>query len=278
MAPSRGARYAPVASDGVGSGPLIMEHSKQCSLWLQVMLYYSFWYDILFAALLLIVAWVKFRWLKGEIVFAFLGANFFIVFVLEPCRLYLGYAGNLRERVPELFLFVFVCFVCYAAFGAQLMLTTVLSAELPELSPKECSTIEGQACILPIEQASWMVRVVLLIVEQILGIRALRRLIKEQSARFFVSLEASVGSAAMSEGAGPDDDLDMTGIMEQPGNTGGAIGRTGVGAREGVQPRSASLVGAGSTSRSMAGSTAPQVYGRQLFSPAEQSGRRPHMD
>jgi len=275
MAPSRGA-YAPAAaSEGAECGPLVLENSRQCSLRLQVLLYFSFWYDVLFAFLMVLAAWVKWRWLKGEIIYAFMGGNFFVIFVLEPWRLYLGYAGNLRERVPELFLFVFVCFVCYATFAAQLVLTT----EIPELSPEWCSTIPGQPCVLPIEKACYMGRVVLALAEQILGVGALRRLIKEQSARFFVSLEASVGSAAMGGGANGDD-LDITALMDNPGSSSGAAaGRSGAGTREGSQPRPTSAAGTALNTRgSVAGSTTPQVYGRQLFSPAGQHDGRPHLD
>mmetsp|Transcript_48815 Transcript_48815/g.145867 ORF Transcript_48815/g.145867 Transcript_48815/m.145867 type:complete len:271 (+) Transcript_48815:67-879(+) len=270
MAPARGTRRAPPAACDAPpwSDPLAVDLSKQYSLWLQVLLYFSFWYDVLFAALLVLAAWVKFRWLKGEIIFAFLGGNFFVVFVLEPCRLYLGYTANLRERVPELFLFVFLCFLCYGAFAAQL----VIPSAIEELSPKECSTIEGQSCVLPIEKACWMVRVVLLICEQVLGIRALRRLIKEKSARFFVSLEASVGSAAM-DGAVAADDVDITGIIDGPGSTGGIAAN-----RSALDSRSTPQGGAYFTSRgaspSAPGNTSAQVYGR----PMEHRDRRPHAD
>ena len=49
-------------------------------------------------------------------------ALIFIWALLEPCRLYLGYGGNLREKIPNMFGFFLVCFlqlglICYYGFG-----------------------------------------------------------------------------------------------------------------------------------------------------------------
>ncbi|CAK9069925.1 unnamed protein product [Durusdinium trenchii] len=132
-------------------------------------------------------------WIRGTIMIALLCANYVLCLLLEPCRLYLGYAGNLGEKVPELFLFVFLCLGCIGILVAEL----ALSSYLEDFQPGICSLAANLPCIFTIEQVCWVIRLVLSVFELLLGLRALRRLIHEQSARFFVALD---------EGA-PFDDL-----------------------------------------------------------------------
>eukprot|EP00933_Yihiella_yeosuensis_P032578 TRINITY_DN26199_c1_g1_i1.p1 TRINITY_DN26199_c1_g1~~TRINITY_DN26199_c1_g1_i1.p1 ORF type:complete len:248 (-),score=21.42 TRINITY_DN26199_c1_g1_i1:103-846(-) len=175
-------------------GPVVVDRPIICCVRLQVLLYYSFWFDILFAFLQVLAGWAKYRWIEGWTIWSLFWANYIVCFCAEPCRLYLGYRGNLGERVPELFLFVFICLSLMVFFVAQLALYEVL----PWLQPPDCTKVTARSCLLPLEKACWIVRLVFYLLELIFGIFALRRLIHEQSARFFVSLEASEDFSSIS--------------------------------------------------------------------------------
>jgi len=169
--------------------PMVLDKAVSTNIRLQVFLQFGAWFDLLFAVLEVIAGWAKHRWIQGTVVVAMLCINYLLCFVLEPCRLYLGYAGNLGEKVPELFLFVFLCMGCVAILLTELVLCEILES----LQPANCSFAPELPCILPMEQACWIVRLALLLCELALGIRTLRRLIHDQSARFFVALDSPEG-------------------------------------------------------------------------------------
>lgn len=171
--------------------PMVLDKSVSTNIRLQVFLQFGAWFDLLFAVLEVIAGWAKHRWIQGTVVVAILCINYLLCFVLEPCRLYLGYAGNLGEKVPELFLFVFLCMGCVAILLTELVLCEILES----LQPANCSFAPELPCILPMEQACWIVRLALLVCELALGIRTLRRLIHDQSARFFVALDSPEGQS-----------------------------------------------------------------------------------
>jgi len=187
---------------------MVLDKAVSTNIRLQVFLQFGAWFDLLFAVLEVIAGWAKHRWIQGTVVVAMLwfpamsysqpeyceptdddSINYLLCFVLEPCRLYLGYAGNLGEKVPELFLFVFLCMGCVAILLTELVLCEILES----LQPANCSFAPELPCILPMEQACWIVRLALLLCELALGIRTLRRLIHDQSARFFVALDSPEG-------------------------------------------------------------------------------------
>ncbi|CAJ1428150.1 unnamed protein product [Effrenium voratum] len=178
--------------------PLVLDRAISSSVPLQIILYVGVWFDLAFAVIEVLAGWAKIRWINGTIIMAVICANYVLCFLLEPCRLYLGYVGNLGEKVPELFLFVFLCMGCMAIIIADL----VLCFYVEDLQPGICSLAPEYPCVLPVEQVFWVWRLALLLLELILGIRALRRLIHEQSARFFVALDTAEGT--------PFDDLSST--------------------------------------------------------------------
>ncbi|CAE7556514.1 tmem17-a [Symbiodinium natans] len=186
--------------------PVVLDRAVSTNIQLQVFLYFGAWFDLLFALLQVIAGWAKYRWIRGTVVVAILCTNFLLCFVLEPCRLYLGYAGNLGEKVPELFLFVFLCTGCVAILLTELVLCEMLAS----LQPANCSIAPELPCILPMEQACWIVQLVLMICELTLGIRTLRRLIHDQSARFFVALDSPEGQSL--------DDLSRLGTLPSRGH------------------------------------------------------------
>eukprot|EP00927_Polykrikos_kofoidii_P011949 TRINITY_DN15124_c0_g1_i1.p1 TRINITY_DN15124_c0_g1~~TRINITY_DN15124_c0_g1_i1.p1 ORF type:complete len:244 (-),score=33.37 TRINITY_DN15124_c0_g1_i1:333-1064(-) len=165
-----------------------MDRELVCCVRLQLLLYFSVWYDVLFALIHFVVAWYKWRFIKGPVVVTTFFLNLSLCAVLEPFRLYLGYAGNLFERVPELFLFNIFCIVpCLGLLGTNFALVIVL----PDMQPAQCSLVPDKPCVLPIEKACWGFQIIMVFAEFVFGIRALKRLIREQSARFFRSLEAA---------------------------------------------------------------------------------------
>eukprot|EP00928_Gymnodinium_smaydae_P054092 TRINITY_DN37925_c0_g1_i1.p1 TRINITY_DN37925_c0_g1~~TRINITY_DN37925_c0_g1_i1.p1 ORF type:complete len:261 (-),score=46.89 TRINITY_DN37925_c0_g1_i1:439-1221(-) len=241
---------------------------------LQILLYFNVWYDILVAIINLCVAWYKWRFIRGPAVVALLGSSLALALVLEPFRLYLGYTGNLFERVPELFLFTFFCFLpCMGALVALIVLPSIL----PDLEPAACSSIPGKACVLPLEKACWGVQVVFLFLELLLGSRALTRLIREQSARFFRSLEAAAAAESRAgrrgAGAGSGDETELAPLVG--GRSGLGSGSLGSGT---LSPRRRIHQGDASGDFGSSGEV-PQLYGRPSSPQASWGApRRPHAD
>jgi Predicted membrane protein len=90
-----------------------------------------------------------------------------ILWVLgESGRLYLGYTGNLHEKVPHLAAFLFV------TFFPQLLITIFLCAI--------------QSPLLPIDKVMGYFMIIFIVTEFILGYRAARRIIVNKTARFAV--------------------------------------------------------------------------------------------
>mmetsp|Transcript_37717 Transcript_37717/g.60812 ORF Transcript_37717/g.60812 Transcript_37717/m.60812 type:complete len:272 (+) Transcript_37717:151-966(+) len=262
-----------------GGEPIVLDRASLSCVRLQTLLYFSFWFDILFAFIEVLAGWAKWRWIKGPFIVILLGANYVLCFVVEPCRLYLGYAGNLGEKVPELFLFVFMCLSCLGIFAGEL----VLSAILPELQPANCSYVPELRCILPVEQACWIVRVVLLLGELIIGVRALRRLIHEKSTRFFVSLESEDAGQRATPGL-EEEEVEVSGWSTTHGVTGGRRSSRTPATPDRNTRRVMSSPGRGwegtaghSISQDESGIGA-RVLGRQLYSPARTNERRLHAD
>mmetsp|Transcript_11124 Transcript_11124/g.26757 ORF Transcript_11124/g.26757 Transcript_11124/m.26757 type:complete len:238 (+) Transcript_11124:13-726(+) len=217
--------------EGNGAGfarhglPLVLDRTVSANVQLQILLSFGSWFDVIFALLQVLAGWAKCRWIQGTVVTAMFCTNYVLCFVLEPCRLYLGYVGNLGEKVPELFLFVFMCMGCASILFTELFLCVYLEA----LQPGVCSLGPELPCILPMEQACWIVRLVLLGCELILGVRTLRRLIHEQSARFFVALDSPEGRSFDDLGRATSSGRDFgSGRMDQ---NGGSAAQTGIAAQ-----------------------------------------------
>lgn len=205
---------------------MVIDRAFVSSVRLQVLLYFSCYYDLVFCICHIIVGGAKFQWIRGPYIIAITSVNYVLIFVLEPCRLYLGYAGNLGEQVPELFLFVVLCLVNILILAVELALCAVLV----DLQPEHCSQMAGRQCVFYVEKACWIVRIGFLAFEFLFGFLALRRLIQEQSARFFVSLEAD---GIVQEGASGGDGAQWaTGPDGRPGRRGSEVlGGAGLAAR-----------------------------------------------
>lgn len=85
--------------------------------------------------------------------------------VFEPCRLYIGYAGNLRERVPLLWGFVALSLVVSLPLAAFFWF--------------------GQQQAQPFDHALNTVACALLVVECFAGMNGARKALREQNLAFF---------------------------------------------------------------------------------------------
>eukprot|EP00405_Crypthecodinium_cohnii_P034333 CAMPEP_0206526018 /NCGR_PEP_ID=MMETSP0325_2-20121206/438_1 /ASSEMBLY_ACC=CAM_ASM_000347 /TAXON_ID=2866 /ORGANISM="Crypthecodinium cohnii, Strain Seligo" /LENGTH=285 /DNA_ID=CAMNT_0054021027 /DNA_START=35 /DNA_END=892 /DNA_ORIENTATION=+ len=251
-----------------GEGLLQMDRSIICCVRLQTLLYFGYWYDILYAFIHLMAVWYKWRWVTKWEAWGAIAGNLFLCFGVEPFRIFLGYSGNLGEGVASMLLFVAVSALCLAFLLGEV----VALVHVPELQGSHCSSIEGKPCFLPIERAAWCFRATLYVFELIFGIRALVRLIREQSARFFMSLEAadrtfqqeaSIGLLASQAGDPLNSGIELSRAMH-PGR-----GTPGLSWAAGVSSAS-NLSSAGS-------SPAPSMMGRPLSS-TSYTPLREHVD
>lgn len=190
------------------------------SVYLQLLLYFGIWFQVLFAGILVVAGWVKGRWMKGSANIGLFYTNFALCFLVEPLRLYVGYAGSLGARVPELFFF------CVLTFGSLIWWISeyVVYSIVYVLRPPHCVLTPGQHCIFPVERACWILAAVFLFLQFVVATITLKRVVQEQSSRFFVSLEMASRSAA----AAPEDDaspghvlraqlLETSGPSNEPG-------------------------------------------------------------
>ena len=70
-------------------------------------LYFNFFYSIIYTLIQLLLLIYKYR-NYSEWRIAFVTPIFYVIYLLlEPYRLYLGWQGNLKERVPQLAAFIF---------------------------------------------------------------------------------------------------------------------------------------------------------------------------
>merc|ERR1719502_1356637 len=76
-------------------GSSVNEGYLCCSRSFQVILYFTFWYDLLHAAVHFVATWYKHRWIQEPWVWVFMVWNWLHIFAFEPFRMYLGYTGNL---------------------------------------------------------------------------------------------------------------------------------------------------------------------------------------
>lgn len=85
--------------------------------------------------------------------------------VFEPCRLYVGYAGNLREKVPLVWGFV--------ALSAAVSLPISLYFRF------------GQKQVQPFDKALHTVSILLIVFECVAGVRGARKVLTQQNLAFF---------------------------------------------------------------------------------------------
>jgi len=143
------------------------------SLPLQMTLYLNLIYFPCWLAVILMVAMVKFSLLNYLYKFV-LVTILVAVIIIEVVRLYLGYLGNLGERVPELAGFWLLTILLQLPMQAFLLFNTDL-------------------ILVPVEKAAGSVMLVLVVAELICGFLALRRITRQQAARFHLHQLLSPG-------------------------------------------------------------------------------------
>lgn len=96
--------------------------------------------------------------------------------VIEPLRLWLGFSGNLRERVPEL----------TGCFLFSLFPQVIIAVYFLMLQP-----MAGYGFITALEVSLNSVLLIFLIAESVLGYLAAKRSVRMQTANFFLKMKAS---------------------------------------------------------------------------------------
>jgi transmembrane protein 17 len=132
---------------------------------LQMSLYFNVYYSICWIVTLIVTLELKFNSLAFHYKFITI-LLYVIMFVIEIGRLYLGYEGNLREKVAELSGFWLLSLL-------QLPLVLYLMANI--------NTI-----VLPLEWAVNIPMIVLLIVQLLCGVRALQLMIRSQAIKYHI--------------------------------------------------------------------------------------------
>ncbi|XP_040570796.1 transmembrane protein 17 [Lepeophtheirus salmonis] len=130
----------------------------QMSLFFNV-IYFPFWF--LISLLSTIVKYTYLNYLYKFILLTVLIA----VVIIEVIRLYLGYLGNLQEKVPELAGFWLLSIILQLPLQGFLLLNEDL-------------------IILPIERAGNIVMILLLISQLLAGLLALKRITRHQAKKF----------------------------------------------------------------------------------------------
>ncbi|XP_059177427.1 transmembrane protein 17B-like [Physella acuta] len=139
-------------------------HAYVTNLPLQMLLYFNcfyfpFWY--IGSLVILDLKWQK----LDELYRIVLVAVYIVYFIIEVVRLYLGYLGNLMERVPEL----------AGSWLLTLLLTTPLILLL---------LVNDNARVLPLERALHIVMVIMVILEVFTGYFAIRSMVNYQVTKY----------------------------------------------------------------------------------------------
>uniref|UniRef100_U3JWI9 Transmembrane protein 17B n=2 Tax=Muscicapidae TaxID=36291 RepID=U3JWI9_FICAL len=139
-------------------------HEVLSSLPLQVMLYFNVYYFPVWCLAEGIMLHLKYHLLPWHYQFLLVTA-FLILSLAEGCRLYLGYLGNLQEKVPELAGFLLLSFLI------QLPLLLFLLAD-------------SQVIHLPLEVPMHSLFLAFLLLEIVAAFLALRTMTKQLAAQF----------------------------------------------------------------------------------------------
>merc|ERR1712050_120815 len=134
------------------------------SLPLQVTLYLNAMYFPCWLAVTVMVTSVKYQLLNYLYKFV-LVTVLVAVIIIEIVRLYLGYLGNLSEKVPEL---------------AGFWLLTILL----QLPLQGFLLLNRDLILVPLEQAAGVVMMTMIIAELVTGFMALREITRHQASKF----------------------------------------------------------------------------------------------
>ncbi|XP_023328416.1 transmembrane protein 17 [Eurytemora carolleeae] len=134
------------------------------SLPLQVLMFLNVIYFPVWLSILLMVTWFKFALLNY--LYKFVLTTVLVAFsTIEIVRLYLGYLGNLKERVPELAGFWLLSVLLQLPLAAFLLFNTDL-------------------ILVPIETAADIIMFIFIVAELFIGFFSLRTMTRHQAYRF----------------------------------------------------------------------------------------------
>ncbi|KAK2574446.1 Transmembrane protein 17 [Acropora cervicornis] len=133
---------------------------------LQMSLYFNAYFSPFWFATCIVMLFAKHA--KLDSVYKFITIAIYVAMaIVEILRLYLGYAGNLQEKVPELAGFWILTLVL------QLPLTLML-------------LLNDSMLIMPMERAVNIIMAVFVLFEAIQGYRVIKKMIEQQASKFHV--------------------------------------------------------------------------------------------
>ncbi|KNC47358.1 transmembrane protein 17 [Thecamonas trahens ATCC 50062] len=148
---------------------LIMTHTQMAaSLLLQMLLYYSGLFSLMWGIITAcIMAW-KWDNLDDAPVFQYITMVVFVIWaVVEPLRIWFGFVGNLKEKVPQL------AAHCLLNVFPQIPVLIYLAAFQPSL--------------LPFERVANVIQLLLVIVSAGVGFATTRSLVRNQTSQFYLN-------------------------------------------------------------------------------------------
>ncbi|XP_005102655.1 transmembrane protein 17B [Aplysia californica] len=139
-------------------------HEYVTNLPLQMALYFNCFFFPLWLIGSLVILELKWEYLD-DLYRIVLAAVYIVYFIIEIVRLYLGYLGNLMERVPEL--------------AGSWLLTLLLSTPLILLL-----NINDSAILLPMERALHLIMGIFVLFEVVIGYFAIRAMVNYQVTKY----------------------------------------------------------------------------------------------
>jgi len=151
---------------------------------LQMALYFNCFFFPLWLVGSIVVLELKWNHLSSlyQIILA---AVYIVYFIIEVVRLYLGYLGNLMERVPEL--------------AGSWLLTLLLSLPLMALL-----NFNVNATLLPLERALHLIMGLFVLVEVVVGYLAIRSMVTYQVTKYHLQQFADLDQMDDDGGYFPD--------------------------------------------------------------------------
>lgn len=143
----------------------VVEADVSSSLPLQVFLFYNWYYSLLMFVILICTNSYKQITIKSS--YSFIHFIFVILWgICEWIRLYYGFIGNIRENFPELIAFL----VMTVVFSAPLIAYQFLAIQVR----------------FPIDEVVAVLQIIFMCLELIIGVFAVRTLVRNQTAIFFL--------------------------------------------------------------------------------------------
>jgi len=143
----------------------VVDSEVSSSLPLQVLIYYNWYYSLLM--FVIIIGTNSYKQITIKSSYSFIHFIFLVVWgASEWIRLYYGFIGNIRENFPELMAFM----VMTVVFAAPLIAYQFIAIQVR----------------FPVDEVVAILQIIFMAVELVLGIAAVRKLVRNQTAIFFL--------------------------------------------------------------------------------------------